>query len=124
MCDADAPPPPPPPREPEMLVNPFDDLDNEERAAQASRRGTSSLRVPPLTGLAIGFSGRGGSSSPTKASPTSSTGLAIGGVTGGAPRSAGYTPFASTDGLGHRAQQNQKRQDDELVRQLMIGMAL
>jgi hypothetical protein len=121
MCDADAPPPPPPPREPEMLVNPFDDLDNEERAAQASRRGTSSLRVPLNTGLAIGFSGRGGSSSPTKASPTQSTGLAIGGTTG-ASKSAGYQPFASTAGLGHTAQQTQQRRDKELVSSLMIAM--
>lgn len=121
MCDSD-PPAPPPPRETEILVNPFDTLDNEERQAAASRKGTSSLRVPRTTGLGIGFSGRGGSTKPNGASPTTSTGLALPGTAPAAR--TGYTPGASTVGLGHAAQQYQKQQDEALARSIMLGMAL
>jgi hypothetical protein len=121
MCDSD-PPAPPPAREPEVLVNPFETLDNAERQAAASRRGTSSLRVPRTTGLGIGFSGRGTAASPSGASPTNSTGLALPG--GGSSKPTGYTPFAPTIGLGHTAQQSQKKQDDALLAQIMRGMAL
>lgn len=87
MCFFDPPEPEPIQiKEPEVLVNPFDNLDEDERVARASRIGTSSLRIPLATGLGIGFSGRGGAAAPSRAgSPLGnagprSTGLGIGGA--------------------------------------------
>lgn len=68
--------------EPEVLTNPFDRRNQDERQADSARRGTSSLRIPLDTGLGVGFAGRGGSASAgragtPKANSRPSTGLSL-----------------------------------------------